>query len=119
MVRVSEAAILRATMTDRATVTRESWDGATWKTVVAYENLPCALSRTAMVTAPHPHDPGQDLAECGFRATVFLPAGTGVQVGDHAAVLRQGTRLTGVLSPGFPYPSYTVAVMNIQEVTQL
>lgn len=116
---MGEAAILRSTMTDRITVTRASRADPLGVPETVYHNLPCALSRTAMVTAPHPHDPGQDLAECGFRATVFLPAGTGVQVGDHAAVLRQGTRLTGVLSPGFPYPSYTVAVMNIQEVTQL
>lgn len=113
---MGEAAILRSTMTDRVTITRASKDDPMGVLKTVYESLPCALSRTAMVTAPDPHDPGRDLAECGFRATLFLPVGTRIQVGDHAIVLKEGVQFMGVLSPGFPYPSHTVAVMNIQEV---
>ena len=112
-----EADIILATLTDRVTISRPDPDDALNGETAVYTDLPCALSRTAMVTAPDPHDPMKPLAECGFRATLLLPRDTRVCTGDRAEVLRQGVRFSGVLSPGIPYPSHTVAVLYVWEVT--
>ncbi len=114
-----EADILFSTLTDRVTISRSDPADPTAAPQVLYQDLPCALSRTAMVTAPDPHDPARPLAESAFRATLFLPAGTWTRTGDRAEVLREGVRFSGVLSPGIPYPSHTVAVMHVWEVTAL
>lgn len=114
---MQEADIILATLTDRVTISRANPADPMATPQILYQDLPCALSRTAMVTAPNPHDPMKPLAECSFRATLFLPAHTWTKTGDQAEVLRQGMRFSGVLSPGIPYPSHTVAVMHVWEVT--
>ncbi len=116
---MGEADILRATLTDRVTVYRSDPKDPTAEGRAVYRNLPCALSRTAKVTDPDPHDPGRALAESDFRATLFLPMGTWTSVGDRAEVLRGNTLFSGVLSASMPYPSYAVAVMRVWEVTQV
>ena len=112
-----EADIIRATLTDRITVYRTDAADPLAPAQVVYQHLPCALSRTAKVSIPDPADPAAPLAESAFRVTLFLPAGTFVRSGDRADVLRLGCRFSGSLSPGIPYPSHTVAVMEVQEVT--
>lgn len=114
---MTEREILLRTFTDRVTVFRADPKDPLAAPEALYADLPCALSRTAIVTAPDPHDPMDSLAECGFRATLFLPAGTWTRTGDRAEVVRQGIRFSGVLSPSIPYPSHAVAVMRVQEVT--
>jgi hypothetical protein len=113
-----EADILRSTLTDRVTVYRSDPKNPAAEAVAVYRDLPCALSRTAKVTDPDPHDPGRALAESEFRATLFLPAGTWTSVGDRAEVLRDGSRFSGVLSASAPYPSYAVAVLRVWEVSR-
>ena len=113
-----EADILRSTLTDRVTVWRTDATDPAGEGRVLYRDLPCALSRTAKVTDPDPHDPGRALAESEFRATLFLPAGTWTSVGDRAEVLRGGSRFSGVLSASVPYPSYAVAVLRVWEVSR-
>jgi hypothetical protein len=114
-----EADIIRATLTDRVTVFRADAADPFAPAQVVYETIPCALSRTAKVSAPDPADLNGALAECCFRVTLFLPAGTHIRAGDRAEVTRLDSRFFGVLSPGMPYPSHTVAVMEVWEVTQV
>ena len=116
MVRVSEAAILRATMTDRATVTRESWDGTAWKTVVAYENLPCALSRAPQTPTSSITGLWEELPENQGQMTLFVPRDTLLLAGDRAEVKREGQVLRGVCSAALPYPSHGMARFFLTEV---
>lgn len=111
-----ERDILLATLTDRVAISRADPKDPLAAPETVYADLPCALSRSAVVTAPDPHDPAAALAECGFRATLFLPAGTWTSTGDRAEVRRENLRFLGVLSPSIPYPSHAVAVMQVQEV---
>ena len=111
-----EADVILSTLTDRITVLRADSQNPTTAPHAVYRDLPCALSRTATVTAPDPHDPHDSLAECAFRATLFLPAQTDIRAGDQAEVTRHGMHFSGVLSPSIPYPSHTVAVMYVWEV---
>ena len=113
-----EADILRRTLTDRVTIRRADAADPAGVGKVLYRDLPCALSRTAKVTDPDPHDPGDVMAECDFRMTIFLPEGTWTATGDRAEVLRGNTRFSGVLSNSVPYPSHAVAVMRVWEVKQ-
>ena len=114
-----EADIIRATLTDRVTVYRTDAADPLAPAQAVYQQLPCALSRTAKVSSPDPANTAAPLAECEFRVTLFLPADTYIRSGDRAEVLRSGCRFSGTLSPGFPYPSHTVAVMKVQEVTRV
>lgn len=116
MVRVSEAAILRATMTDRATVTREVWDGTAWKTVVAYENLPCALSRAPQNPTASITGLWEDVPECQGQMTLFVPRDTLLLAGDRAEVKREGQVLRGICSAALPYPSHGMARFFLTEV---
>lgn len=115
---MQEHLILRATMQDRAHITRQTADktGTSWGTV--YDGIPCALSRSAKVSSPDPGTPAAALREGIFRATLFLPAGTVTHTGDQAVILRQGVSFSGVLSASVPYVSHSVAVILIQEVTE-
>lgn len=114
-----EADILRSTLTDRVTVWRTDATDPAGEGRVLYRDLPCALSRTAKITDPDPHDPDRALAESAFRMTLFLPVGTWTATGDRAEVQRDDMRFSGVLSASIPYPSYAVAVMRVWEVTQV
>ena len=113
---VSEAAILRMTMTDRATVTREEWDGAGWNTVVAYENLPCALSRAPQTPTASLTGLWEEMPECQGQMSLFVPRGTVLRAGDRAEVVREGQRLLGICSAALPYPSHGVARFFLTEV---
>ncbi len=113
---MSEAAILRATMTDRATVTREEWDGTAWKTVIAYENLPCALSRAPQTPTASLAGLWEEVPECQGQMSLFVPRDTVLQAGDRAEVVREGQLLRGICSAALPYPSHGVARFFLMEV---
>ena len=113
---MSEAAVLRSTMTDRATVTREVWEDGGWKTVTAYEELPCALSRapqnpTATITGLW-----EELPESQGQMTLFVPRDTLLLAGDRADIRREGQLFRGICSAALPYPSHGMARFFLTEV---
>ena len=114
--RVSEAAVWRATMTDRATVTREEWNGAAWKTVVAYEGLPCALSRAPQTPTASLTGLWEEVPEAQGQMSLYVPRGTLLLAGDRAEIRREGQIFRGVCSAVLPYPSHGVARFFLTEV---
>ena len=79
---MSEAAVLRSTMTDRATITREAWNGTAWERVVAYEGLPCALSRAPQTPTASITGLWEEVPECQGQMSLFVPRDTVLQAGD-------------------------------------
>lgn len=114
---MSEADILYRTMTDRATITREVWNGARWETKTLYEDLACALSRSAQASTPKVTGQWEGVTETDGRLSLYLPAGTQLIAGDRAAVTRQGQVFRGICSATLPYPSHALAMIFLQEVT--
>ena len=113
---MSEAAILRATMTDSGTFTRQVWKGSGWSEEVVYEQLACALSRSPQATTPRVRGQWEDVAETDARLALFLPAGTVLQAGDRAEIVREGQVFRGVCGPCMPYPSHCYTTILVQEV---
>ncbi len=115
---MNEADILRWTMTDSGTFTRRSWNGKGWQTVVLYEHLACALSRTAQSQTPRTGGQWEDLQESQGRMGLFLPAGTVLQAGDRAEIRRAGQIFRGVCGPCLPYLSHCYTTLLVQEVSR-
>ena len=113
---MSEAAILRATMTDSGTFTRQVWKESGWAEEVVYEHLACALSRSAQTVTPRVRGQWEDMAETDARLALFLPAGTMLQAGDRAEIVREGQVFRGVCGPCMPYPSHCYTTILLQEV---
>lgn len=111
-----EADILYRTLTDRATVTREVWNGARWVTERVYEELACALSRAVQASTPKLNGEWADVPQAEGRLSLFLPVGTVLKAGDKVTVVREGQVFRGICSPSMPYPSHAVATMYLQEV---
>lgn len=111
-----EADILYRTLTDRATITREAWNGARWVTETVYTELACALSRAVQASTPKLSGEWADVPEAEGRLSLYLPAGTVLKAGDKATVIREGMVFRGICSPTMPYPSHAVATIYLQEV---
>lgn len=114
---MSEAAILRATMTDSGTFTRRVWKGSGWAEEVVYAQLACALSRSPQAATPKVRGQWEDVAETDAKLALFLPAGTVLQAGDRAEIFREGQVFRGICGPCMPYPSHCYTTILVQEVT--
>ena len=115
---MNEAAVLRATMTDSGTFTRQVWNGSGWSEKVIYEQLACALSRSPQAATPRVRGQWEEVAETDTPLALFLPAGTVLQAGDRAEIFREGMLYRGICSAGLAYPSYVYATVLLQEVEQ-
>lgn len=113
---MSEAAILRATMTDSGTFTRRVWKGSGWAEEVVYAQLACALSRSPQAATPKVRGQWEDVAETDARLALFLPAGTVLQAGDRAEIFREGQVFRGICGPCMPYLSHCYTTILVQEV---
>ena len=116
---MNEAAILRATMTDSGTFTRQVWKGSGWVEEVIYEKMACALSRSPQAATPKVRGQREDVAETDARLALFLPAGTVLQAGDRAEIVREGQVFRGGCGPCMPYPSHCYTTILVQEVATL
>lgn len=103
-------------MTDRATITREAWNGTAWERVVAYEGLPCALSRAPQTPTASITGLWEAVPECQGQMSLFVPRDTVLQAGDRAEIRREGQVLLGICSAALPYPSHGVARFFLTEV---
>ena len=113
---MSEAAVLRSTMTDRATITREAWNGTAWERVVAYEGLTCALSRAPQTPTASITGLWEEVPECQGQMSLFVPRDTLLRAGDRAEIRREGQVLLGICSAALPYSSHGVARFFLTEV---
>ena len=116
---MDEASILRATMHDTMTVSRQSIENGVPVWSVIYRDWACALSRSAHSSAPAPPTHTQDLAEVQYRLSLFLPAGTYLRAGDKVEVCRDSQRFCGIASDSISYPSHSVCVLFVLEVLPL
>lgn len=103
-------------MTDRATITREEWNGTAWERVVAYEGLPCALSRAPQTPTASLTGLWEDVPESRGQMSLFVPRDTLLRAGDRAEIRREGQVLSGICSAALPYPSHGVARFFLTEV---
>lgn len=110
-----EAAILSRTYRHTLTARRPALEGE-WQ--VLYEREPCALSRSAQVSAPEPPDAGAPLPESQYRYSLFTRPEVAFHLGDRLEISDGERVYSGRASDSFSYPSHTVTVLEIRQVTE-
>lgn len=85
--------------------------------VPVWEGIPCALSRSAQVSAPTPADRDGALPETLYRLSLFTMPGIIFQLGDRLEIHdKLGNVYHARSSDSFSYPSHTVTVVEISEI---
>lgn len=106
---------LRATY-DRTCCVYRPGDDGTEQTV--YIDVPCALSRSAQVSAPTPPQFGAALTEGRYALALYTTPEVVLRLGDRAVISDAAGRLYhGRASDSVCYPSHCVTVVEISEVT--
>lgn len=83
------------------------------------EDTPCALSRSAQVSAPEPPDPARVLPEAAYRLSVYTAPGRIFRLGDRLEVRDGSGRVFRCrASDSFCYPSHCVTVLEVLEVEE-
>lgn len=110
------AEVLALTYTHRADAFRPLPEGGEER---IWRDRPCALSRSALVTAPEPPDAAYILPEARYRLALFTGPEAFLRLGDRAEI-RDGTGrvFRGRASDSFRYPSHCVTVLEVSEVTE-
>lgn len=108
------ASLLAVTYFHRVTAFRPLPDGSE---AAVCRDAPCALSRSAQVSAPEPPDRAYVLPEAAYRLSLYAAPDLVFRLGDRIEV-RDGTGRTyrGRASDSFRYPSHCVTVVEITEV---
>ena len=108
------ADLLAATYYHTVTAYRPELDGG--ETALC-RDVPCALSRSALTSAPVPPEDGAVLPEAAYRLSLFTRPETVFRLGDRVEV-RDGTGRVwhGRTSDSFRYPSHCVTVVEVYEV---
>ena len=83
---------------------------------MAYEGLPCALSRAPQTPTASITGLWEEVPECQGQMSLFVPRDTVLQAGDRAEIHREGQVLLGICSAALPYPSHGVARFFLTEV---
>lgn len=109
------AGILAKTFLHTVTARRPALEGE-WTTVCQAE--PCALSRSAQVASPTPPDVSAPLPESQYRYSLFTRPGVLFQLGDRVEISDGSRCYKGQASDSFSYPSHTVTVVEIREVSE-
>ena len=82
-----------------------------------YVKEPCALSRSAQVSAPTPADRDYVLPETLYRLSLFTMPEVLFQLGDRLEIYdRLGNIYHARASDSFCYPSHTVTVVEISQI---
>lgn len=83
------------------------------------EDAPCALSRSAQVSAPEPPDGAYVLPEAAYRLSLYTAPDLVFRLGDRTEVRDGGGRVfRGRASDSFRYPSHCVTVLAVSEVLE-
>ena len=105
---------LRRTLDRTVCVFRPLSDG-TERTV--YVDIPCALSRSAHVSAPSVGAEGAALAESRYALSLYTAPELWLRLGDRVAVSDKSGRVYhGRASDSVRYPSHCVTVVEVTEV---
>ena len=77
---------------------------------------PCALSRSAHISAPQPPQSDSAAPEAAYRLALFTLPELRFQLGDRVEVHTDGGQVWhGRTSESFPYPSHCVTVVELRE----
>ena len=106
---------LKGTYRHRLTVFRPRMEGGEER---IWENQPCALSRSAQVSAPQPPQVGAALPESAYRLSVFTAPEVCLRLGDRLEVTDGSRVWHGRASDSIRYPNHCITVMEVREVTE-
>lgn len=107
------AAALRRTYLHTVTAFRPLAEGGEAR---VWEDVPCALSRSAHTTAPAPPERMAAVPEAAFRLTLYTEPQVVFRLGDRVEVTDGTGRVWhGRTSDSFAYPSHCVTVVEITE----
>lgn len=107
--------VLRRTFDRTACVFRPLSDG-TERAV--YADIPCALSRSALTSAPSVGAEGAALVESRYALSLFTPPEVWLRLGDRVAVSDKSGRVYHArASDSVRYPSHCVTVVEVTEVS--
>lgn len=82
-------------------------------------DAPCALSRSAQVSAPEPPDRSRALPEAAYRLSLYAAPDLVFQLGDRLEVRDGSGRVFRCrASDSFRYPSHCVTVAEVLEVEE-
>lgn len=85
--------------------------------LAVHTEVPCALSRSAQVSAPTPADRDCVLPETLYRLSLFTLPEVTFQLGDRLEIYdRLGNVYHARSSDSFCYPSHTVTVVEVAEI---
>ena len=106
---------LRRTFDRTARVFRPLSDG-TERAV--YVDIPCALSRSALTSAPAVRADGAPAVECRYALTLYTAPACWLRLGDRVTVSDKSGRVYhGRASDSVRYPSHCATVVEITEVS--
>ena len=106
---------LRRTFDRTACVFRPLSDG-TERAV--YVDIPCAVSRSALTSAPSVRGAGEALCESRYALSLFTPPGVWLRLGDRVTVSDKSGRVYHArASDSVRYPSHCVTVVEVTEVS--
>lgn len=106
---------LRRTFDRTACVFRPMPDG-TERTV--YADIPCALSRSALTSAPSVRGAGEALCESRYALSLFTSPEVWLRLGDRVTVSDKSGRVYHArASDSVRYPSHCVTVVEVTEVS--
>lgn len=106
---------LRHTFDRTTSVFRPMPDG-TERTV--YEDVPCALSRSALTSAPAVVTEGAAMVESRYALTLYTAPEVWLRLGDRVTISDKSGRVYHArASDSVRYPSHCVTVVEVVEVT--
>lgn len=84
---------------------------------VICRDAPCALSRSALVSAPAPPEQDGILPEASYRLSLYTRPELVLQLGDRVEIRDETGRIfRGTASDSFCYASHCITVTEISEV---
>ncbi|MBR4878519.1 MAG: hypothetical protein IKU13_01645 [Clostridia bacterium] len=110
--------IIAASFSDRARVYRMVYNGVNESESLVYNNIPCALARSAHNHSPTPVGYDTQTPTKNYRLRLYAAPEVTFLLGDRVEVYRGGRVFIGLASDSFYYDSHSVCVMEIGEVRE-
>ena len=85
---------------------------------VVYDNIPCALSRSAHTHSPTPMSADSVTPAVNYRLRLYAAPDVTFLLGDRVEITHAGRLFTGIASDSFYYDSHSVCVVDIEEVRE-
>ena len=97
---------------------RVIYNGVNEERQVIYENLPCALSRSAHTHSPTPASADTVTPAVNYRLRLYAAPDVTFLLGDRVEITHSGRIFVGIASDSFYYDSHSVCVVDIEEVRE-